>query len=77
MQNKHFSSRMLTCAGALMGISGILMAVCAKLAYGGIFFAAAACMFFAARNFRIAEDRDDHKRLHSESSHEPEESHEG
>ena len=50
---------MLTCAGALMGISGILMAVCAKLAYGGIFFAAAACMFFAARSYRIAEDRED------------------
>ena len=59
MQDKHFASRMLICAGALMSISGILMAVCAKLAYGGIFFAAAACMFFAARSFRIAEDRED------------------
>lgn len=59
MQDKHFPSRMLICAGALMSISGILMAVCAKLAYGGIFFAAAACMFFAARSFRIAEDRED------------------
>ena len=77
MKDKHFTSRMLTCAGALMSISGILMAVCAKIAYGGILFAAAACMFFAARYFRIAEDRDDHKCLHSESSHEPEESHEG
>ena len=77
MKDKHFTSRMLTCAGALMSISGILMAVCAKLAYGGILFAAAACMFFAARNFRIAEDRDDHKRRNLESGHEPEESHEG
>ena len=77
MKDKHFTSRMLTCAGTLMTISGILMAVCAKLAYGGILFAAAACMFFAARNFRIAEDRDDYKRLDSESGHEPEESHEG
>ena len=74
MKDKHFTSRMLTCAGTLMTISGILMAVCAKLAYGGILFVAAACMFFAARNFRIAEDRDDHKRLDSESGHEPEES---
>ena len=57
MKDQHFSSRMLTCAGTLMTISGILMAVCAKIAYGGILFAAAACMFFAARNFRIAEDR--------------------
>ena len=54
MKDKHFTSRMLTCAGTLMTISGILMAVCAKLAYGGILFAAAACMFFAARYFRIA-----------------------
>ena len=57
MKDKHFTSRMLTCAGALMSISGILMAVCAQLAYGGILFAAAACMFFAARNFRIAEEK--------------------
>ena len=77
MRNKHFASRMLIIAGTLMTISGILMAVCAKLAYGGILFAAAACMFFAARNFRIAEDGDDHKRRNSESGHEPEESHEG
>ena len=42
-----------------MRISGVLMAVGAKVAYGGIFFAAATCMFFAARNFRIAEDRED------------------
>ena len=76
MKDKHFTSRMLTCAGALMCISGILMAVGAKLAYGGIMFAAAACMFFAARYFRIAEDRDDPKHRSSESGHEPEESHE-
>lgn len=49
---------MLTGAGALMSISGILMAVCAKPAHGGILFAAAACLFFAARRFRIAEDRE-------------------
>ena len=57
MKDKHFTSRMLICAGVLMSISGILMAICAKLSYGGIMFAAAACMFFAARNFRIAEDK--------------------
>lgn len=50
MKDKHFTSRMLTCAGALMSISGILLAVCTKLAYGGILFAATTCMFFAARN---------------------------
>ena len=59
MKDKHFTSRMLTCAGTLMTISGILMAVCAKIAYGGILFAAAACMFFAARHFRIAENQNE------------------
>ena len=57
MKDKHFTSRMLTCAGALMLISGLLIGICAKLAYGGVMFAAAACMFFSARNFRIAEDK--------------------
>ena len=58
MKDKHITSRMLTGAGALMSISGILVAVCAKPAYGGVLFAAAACLFFAARRFRIAEDRE-------------------
>ena len=53
----HFSSRMLTLAGGLLAVSGILMAICAKLAIGGIFWAAAACMFFSACHFRIAEDK--------------------
>lgn len=64
MKDKHFTSRMLTCTGTLMTISGILMAVCAKLAYGGILFASAVCMFFAAYNFRIAEDREDQDTEH-------------
>lgn len=77
MKDKHFTSRMLIIAGTLMTISGILIAICVKITYGGILFAAASCMFCAARNFRIAEDRDDHKRRNSENDHEPEESHEG
>ena len=72
MKDKHFASRMLTCAGALMSISGILMAICAKLAYGGILFAAAACMFFAARNFRIAEDKKEDKNQEAETELEKE-----
>ena len=59
MKDKHFTSRMLACAGALMSISGILIAICVKIAYSGILFAAAACMFFAAHNFRVAEDQND------------------
>lgn len=69
MRKKHYSSRMLICAGALMSISGILMAVCAKLAYGGILFAAAACMFFTARSFRIAEDKAENENQESEADY--------
>ena len=72
MKDKHFTSRMLICAGALMSISGILIAICAKLAYGGILFAAAACMFFAARNFRIAEDKKENESQEEETYHEKE-----
>ena len=72
MKDKHFTSRMLICAGALMSISGVLIAICAKLAYGGILFAAAACMFFAARNFRIAEDKKENENQGEETDHERE-----
>ena len=59
----HFTSRMMTLSGGLMTVSGILMAFCSKLAIGGIFWAAASCLFFAARQFRIAE-----KKEHEEDS---------
>ena len=72
MKDKHFTSRMLICAEALMSISGVLIAICAKLAYGGILFAAAACMFFAARNFRIAEDKKEDENQEAETDHEKE-----
>ena len=72
MKDKLFTSRMLICAGALMSISGVLIAICAKLAYGGILFAAAACMFFAARNFRIAEDKKEDENQEAETDHEKE-----
>ena len=55
--DQHFTSRMLTCAGGLMAVSGVLMALCARMAYGAILLAAAACMFFGARSFRAAEDK--------------------
>ena len=51
------SSRLFAIAGGLLTVSGLLMAVCGRLAYGGIFWAAASCMFFAAYNFRLAENR--------------------
>ena len=69
MKDKRFTSRMLFCAGALISISGILIAICAQIAYGGILFAAAACMFFAARNFRIAEDKTKNENQEAETEH--------
>ena len=72
MNDKHFTSRTLICSGTLMSISGILMAACAKPAYGGILFAAAACMFFAARNFCIAEDKKENENQGAKTENEKE-----
>lgn len=69
MKDKHFTSRMLICAGALMTVSGILLAICMEIACGGILFAAAACMFFAARNFRIAEDKKGNRNQEADATH--------
>ena len=53
----HFTSRALALSGGMLIVSGILMAVCKMLAIGGIFWAAASCMFFAAYHFRLAENK--------------------
>lgn len=50
----RFSSKMLALAGGLMTVSGILMAVCGRLAIGGMLWAAASCLFFAAYHVRLA-----------------------
>lgn len=57
IKDKHIPSRMLALAGGLMTVSGILTALCDSLAIGGIFWAAASCLFFAAYNFRLAENK--------------------
>ena len=72
MKDTNFTSRILTGAGALMSLSGILMAVCAKPAYGGVILTAAACMFFAAHSFRIAEDKKECENQEAETEHEKE-----
>lgn len=72
MEDKHFTSRMLICAGVLMTISGILMATCVKISFGGILFAAASCMFFAARSFHIAEDKRENENQETETDYEKE-----
>lgn len=55
--NSHTSSALLVGAGALLTLSGVLMALCGMLVYGGILWAGAACMFFAAYHFRLAENK--------------------
>ena len=65
----HFTSRMLTGAGALLAVSGLLLAVSASPAYGGICWAGAACMFFAARSFRLAEAEQEQKQEQEEADH--------
>lgn len=57
IKDKHIPSRMLALAGGLMTVSGILTALCGSLAICGIFWAAASCLFFAAYNFRLAENK--------------------
>ena len=57
MKNKHFASYMLTVAGGLMTVSGILIALCVNLAIGGTLWASASCMFFAAYHFRLTENK--------------------
>ena len=56
IKDKHIPSRMLALAGGLMTVSGILTALCGSPAIGGIFWAAASCLFFAAYHFRLAEN---------------------
>lgn len=53
----HTASRLLIIAGGLMGASGLLLCACGAIPYGGLLFAAASCMFFGARNVRIAESK--------------------
>ena len=57
IKDKHIPSRMLALAGGLMTVSDILTALCGRLAVGGLFWAAASCLFFAAYNFRLAENK--------------------
>ena len=69
MKDKHVTSRMTALAGGLMTVSGILMAVCGSLAIGGILWAAASCLFFAAYQFRLAENQNE---IEEETRHEQE-----
>ena len=69
MKDKHVNSRMTALAGGLMTVSGILMAACGSLAIGGIVWAAASCLFFAAYHFRLAENQNE---IEEETRHEQE-----
>ena len=53
MDPNHTTSTLLPQAGGLMALSGLLMALCASVAYGGILWAAAACLFCTTHFFRL------------------------
>lgn len=59
--DNYFTSRMLCLSGGLMSLCGLMMALLGKLPLGGIYWAAASCLFFAAWHFRLAGDRKEHK----------------
>lgn len=44
-------------SGGLMTLSAILMILCDRVSVGGIFLAAASCMFLSAYHFRKAENK--------------------
>lgn len=70
MKNDHTVSNLLACAGGLMTVSGILMALCANPFYGGLLWAAASCFFFGARQFRLAENETENRELRQEDESE-------
>ena len=53
-----------------MTISAGLMAICTRLSIGGIFLAAASCLFFAAYHFRQAENKTEKEEKTEESDNE-------
>ena len=55
--SSQMSSRLLMTSGALMTLSALLMMLCSRIAIGGCFLAAAACMFVAGYHFRLAEKK--------------------
>lgn len=61
MMDKYFTSRMLTLSGGLMTFCGILMALLGRLAIGGIYWAAAFCLFFAACHYRLTVNEKENK----------------
>ena len=58
--DKPITSQIFAAAGGLMTVSGILMALGENLAYGGIMWASASLLFFAAHSFRMVENRRNH-----------------
>lgn len=56
-KNIHFLSWMQAMIGGIMFFCGILIAVLGKPEIGGVFWAAAYCLFFSAYHFRLAENK--------------------
>lgn len=61
MMDNYFTSRMLCLSGGLMSLCGLMMALLGKLPLGGIYWAAAFCLFFAAWHFRLAGGKKEHE----------------
>lgn len=59
LMKENISSRLLTISGGLMTLSALLMALCGRIAIGGCFLAAAACMFLSAYHFGHAEEKNE------------------
>lgn len=51
-ENRTKASALLTCAGTLLLIAGVLMGISVRLAYGGMLWAGASTMFFAAYSMK-------------------------
>ena len=72
MNDIYLTSHLFLYSAVLMSVSAILISVCASILYGILLFASAACMFFAARYFRIAEEQKENERRGAEQAHEKE-----
>lgn len=57
--NKNTTPNLLTCAGILMTVSGLLMVLIGRAAIGGLFWVSAALMFLAASLFAKAAKKQD------------------
>ena len=63
---KHFTSKTLSCCGAMMAIVALLMFFCAGTLYGALCGASALCLFGAALDFRYTENNKESEEIKDE-----------